>query len=60
MCLTVKFLSQLAVEGGKTEEAVMNQSLEFVTNRLSSGTEISEAKINSLLKIFFDSYDLAF
>jgi hypothetical protein len=38
----------------------MDKSVEFVKKRLSSGTEISEAKINSLLKQFFDSYDIAF
>jgi hypothetical protein len=59
-CLSVEFLSQLAVEGGETEEAVMEQSLEFVKKRLLSGSEISEAKINSFLKDFFDSSGFTF
>ena len=59
-CLTVQFLSELAVERGETEEAVMDQSLEFVKKQLWSGSEISEAKINSALKNFFDSFDVTF
>jgi hypothetical protein len=54
-CLSVEFLSQLAVERGETYEAVMEQTLEFVKNHF--GSEISEAEINSLLKNFLDSYD---
>ena len=56
MCLSVEFLSQLAVERGETEEAVMKQSLEFVKKQLWSGSEMSEAKINFFLKQFFDSF----
>ena len=59
-CLTVQFLSELAVERGETEEAVMDQSLEFVKKQLWSASEISEAKINSVLKEFFDSFDVTF
>jgi hypothetical protein len=47
-CLSVEFLSQLAVERGETEEAVMEQTLKFVKKEFDS--EISEAKVNSLLK----------
>ena len=60
MCLSVEFLSQLAVERGVTQEAVMEQSLEFVKKQLWSGAEISEAKINSCLKQYFDSFYSAF
>ena len=59
MCLSVEFLSQLAVERGETEETVMKRSLEFVKQQLWSGTEISEAKINSFLKRVFDSFESA-
>lgn len=59
MCLSVEHLSQIAVEqSGKTEEVVMEETLEYVKEHL--GTEIQEAKINFLLKKFFDSYTLTF
>jgi hypothetical protein len=55
-CLSVEFLSQLAVErAGETEESVMEQTLEFVKKHFSS--EISESEINSVLTKFLESYD---
>lgn len=57
-CLSVEFLSQLTVElSGKTSEAVMDEILEFSKKHL--GTEVSHAKLNSLLKKFLDSCDLS-
>ena len=56
-CLSVEFLSQLAVEqSGATSEAVIEQALEFTRNCL--GTEISHAQMNSLLKKFLGPCDL--
>ena len=59
-CLSVEFLLQLAVERGETGEKLMEQSLEFVKEQLWSGSEISEAKINSFLREHFDSSDFTF
>lgn len=58
MCLSVERLYQLAVERGEIEEVVMEQALNYVKEQL--GPEISEAKINSYLKRFFDAYTLTF
>jgi hypothetical protein len=55
-CLSVEFLSQLAVErAGETEESVMEQTLEFVKKHFAP--EISESEINSVLTKFLESYD---
>jgi hypothetical protein len=59
-CLSVEFLSQLAVERGETEEELMEQSLEFVKKQIWSGSEISEEKVNSFLTEHFDSPDFTF
>jgi len=58
MCLSVERLSQIAVERGEIEEVLMEKALDYVKKQL--GPEISEAKINSLLKQFFDAYTLTF
>ena len=56
VCLSVEFLSQLAVErAGETEESVMEQTLEFVTQYFDS--EITESKVNSVLTEFLESCD---
>ena len=56
-CLSVEFLLQLAIERGESGKDVMDQSLEFAKKQIWSGTQISEAKINSFLKKYFDSFD---
>ena len=55
-CLSVEFLSQLAVErAGETKESVIEQNLGFIKKHFASG--ISESEINSVLTKFLESYD---
>jgi hypothetical protein len=52
---SVEFLSQLAIEQGKTFETVSEQNLEYVKQRFEN--EFTEAKVNAFLKEIFDRDD---
>ena len=58
VCISVEFLTPLAVElSGKTSKDINEATLEAIKNYL--GAEVSQAKVNFVLKKFLDSCDLS-